>query len=111
MDVRENLAKLAYEDPQAAAAVVDSLWAELAREDPRLFAALWRRANKSSRRPKLTATPQVEWLEELPPIEVVAQRVPPIAPPVPAPSVAEHQRDGLLDVVPDLLAGDAATEP
>src|SRR4051812_48312137 len=112
MDARSNLAKLAYEDPQAAAAVVDSLWAELARDDPRMFAALWRRANKSSRRPKLTDAPKVDWLEELPPVEVVAQRVPAVnLVPTVEPLLAQHQGDGLLDVVPDLLAADAAAEP
>ena len=45
-----SLARLRFEDPQAAASAADGLWAQLAIEDPRMFAALWRRANKPSRR-------------------------------------------------------------
>ena len=72
MGAQHNLARLRVEDPAAAAAVVNALWEQLAREEPRMFAALWRRANKESRRP---APPvpliPVQWIEELPPLETV----------------------------------------
>ena len=73
----ESLARLRFEDPRAAAAVVTALWDTLAREDPRLFAALWRRANRSGRRPRpeVDELSEVEWLDELPPLEVTAPAV------------------------------------
>ena len=81
-----NLARLRVEDPQAAASVVDALWTQLAREDPPLFHRLWRAANRPSRRPAVVPVPQVEWLEDLPPVHVVAQRMPTInLAPLPAP--------------------------
>jgi hypothetical protein len=39
-------ARLQAEDPTEEAAVVDALWAELARSDPKMFAELWRRASR-----------------------------------------------------------------
>ena len=39
-------ARLQAEDPREEAAAVDALWAELARQDPKMFAALWRRATQ-----------------------------------------------------------------
>ena len=39
-------ARLQAEDPYEEAAAVDALWAELARQDPKMFAALWRRATR-----------------------------------------------------------------
>jgi hypothetical protein len=77
MNAQQNLARLRFEDPQAAAAAVDALWSQLAREDPRMFAALWRRANRDSRRPADVVTvPAVQWLDEMPPMEVTSQRLP-----------------------------------
>jgi hypothetical protein len=75
MSAKESLARLRFEDPTAAAAVEAALWTQLAREDPRMFAALWRRAHRPSRRPAQVecVVPAVEWLDELPPLEVAAQ--------------------------------------
>ena len=39
-------ARLQAECPHEEAAAVDALWAELARQDPTMFAALWRRATR-----------------------------------------------------------------
>ena len=75
---RDGLARLRVEDPKAAAAAVDALWALLARDEPRMFAALWRRANRGSAYvPPSVTVPRVEWIEEAPPVEVAAQRVAP----------------------------------
>ena len=73
----ESLARLRFEDPRAAASVVTVLWDTLSREDPRLFAALWRRANRSGRRarPEVDELSEVEWLDELPPLEVAPAAV------------------------------------
>jgi hypothetical protein len=46
MHAREGLARLRFEDPAAAAAAVEALWEQMAREEPRMFAALWRRATR-----------------------------------------------------------------
>jgi hypothetical protein len=116
MNAQDRLARLRFEDPVAAAAVVDALWAQLAREEPRMFAALWRRANRPSRRPASVepAIPvPVQWVEEPipavaveplpalavePRVEVIAQRLPTVdltpTPPYrlmiePSPSLAE----------------------
>ena len=78
MNALDNLRRLRYQDPQAAAAVVEALWEQLAREDPRMFAALWRRAARRMARsaPKPVVVPDVEWLDELPPVVVTSQRLP-----------------------------------
>ncbi|MBK5307992.1 MAG: hypothetical protein JJD92_15005 [Frankiaceae bacterium] len=77
MTAQDKLARLRFEDPAAAAAAVDGLWEQLAREEPRMFAALWRRANRPADRPAEPVTvPTVEWIDELPPMEVIAQRFP-----------------------------------
>jgi hypothetical protein len=66
MIAHDKLARLRFEDPAAAAAVVDALWDQLAREEPRMFAALWRRANRPSRRPAAVEriVPVVQWIDE-----------------------------------------------
>jgi hypothetical protein len=78
MNALDNLRRLRYQDPQAAAVVVEALWEQLAREDPRMFHALWRRAARrmAMSAPKPVAVPAVEWLDELPPLTVTAQRLP-----------------------------------
>ena len=65
MNAVDSLDRLALEDPRAAAAAVDALWAQLAREDARMFAALWRRAHRPDQRREREAEPVVEWLDEL----------------------------------------------
>ena len=67
MSVKDGLARLRVEDPSAAAVVVDALWEALAREEPRMFAALWRKANLPGRRPAVlqpAGPPPIEWIEE-----------------------------------------------
>ena len=78
MNALDNLRRLRYQDPQAAAAVVDALWEQLAREDPRMFHALWRRAARRMARdaPRPVEVPEVAWLDEVPPLTVTAQRLP-----------------------------------
>src|SRR5690349_1665073 len=80
MAALDNLARLRVEDPTAAAAVVDSLWTVLAHEDPKLFAALWRKANKASKRPAIEVqVPKVEWLDEPAPVAAAPIEVAPVA--------------------------------
>ena len=78
MNALENLRRLRYQDPQAAAAVVEALWEQLAREDPRMFHALWRRVARRVARsaPDPVAVPGVEWLDDMPPLTVTTQRMP-----------------------------------
>ena len=77
MGAQHNLNRLRFEDPTAAAAVIDALWEALAREEPRMFAALWRRANLPSRRPAAPAPLiPVQWIDEVPPLDVVPVRFP-----------------------------------
>jgi hypothetical protein len=87
MSAQQSLARLRFEDPQAAAAAADGLWAQLAIEDPRMFAALWRRANKPSRRAAhLAARAPEDWAEMLPAVDEPAVDVPAVeAPPIEAP--------------------------
>ena len=89
MNVQQSLARLRFEDPQAAVAAADGLWAQLAIEDPRMFAALWRRANKPSRRAAhLAARAPEDWTEMLPAIDQPAVEVPAVEVPAAAvPSV------------------------
>ena len=92
MNAQHNLARLRAEDPRAAAAVVEALWEQLAREDARLFAALWRKAQRRTQRTDapVAEVPAVEWLDEpaIDPVPVVAPvalapvAVPPVAAPV-----------------------------
>jgi hypothetical protein len=86
MNALENLKRLRYQDPQAAAAVVEALWEQLAREDPRMFHALWRRAARRMARnaPQPVPVPEVEWLDEVPPLTVTTQRLPAVDLGVPA---------------------------
>jgi hypothetical protein len=70
MDALHNLDRLRLADPRAAAEVVDALWAQLAREDARMFAALWRRANLPGRRAArqesaAEVTADVTWVDDL----------------------------------------------
>jgi hypothetical protein len=99
MNAQDRLARLRVEDPTAAAAAVDALWAQLAREEPRMFAALWRRANRPSRRPAQVEVPvpvPVQWIDDEP--VTIAPVVPAVEPapaampvvnltPAPAPAV------------------------
>jgi hypothetical protein len=91
MSAHQSLARLRFEDPQAAAAAADGLWAQLAIEDPRMFAALWRRANKPSRRAAhLAARAPEDWAEMLPAIDEPAVEVPAVeAPRLPAVNLAQ----------------------
>jgi hypothetical protein len=93
MNALDNLRRLRYQDPQAAAAVVDALWEQLAREDPRMFAALWRRAARRMARnaPKPVVVPEVEWVVDLPPVVVTTQRLPAVDLTDPIPSVELEQ--------------------
>ena len=88
MNAQHNLARLRVEDPRAAAAVVDALWEQLAREDARMFAALWRKAQHRALRTAGDAVevPPVQWLDEpLPaPVPVVADQPAPVPAAVPA---------------------------
>jgi hypothetical protein len=79
MSAQQSLARLRFEDPQAAAAAAEGLWAQLAIEDPRMFAALWRRANKPSRRAAhLAARAPEDWTELLPAVETNTIQLPAI---------------------------------
>lgn len=70
---RGSLARLRVEDPAAAAAAVEELWAQLAREEPRMFAALWRRANRRAMpAAESVQVPRVEWIDEAAPVDVPA---------------------------------------
>jgi hypothetical protein len=91
MSAHQSLARLRFEDPQAAAAAAEGLWAQLAIEDPRMFAALWRRANKPSRRAAhLAARAPEDWAEMLPAIDEPAVEVPSVeAPRLPAVNLAQ----------------------
>jgi hypothetical protein len=93
MSAQSSLARLRFEDPQAAAATVEGLWAQLATEDPRMFAALWRRANKPSRRAAhLAARAPEDWAELLPTIDEPAVDVPAVeAPRLPAVNLAQPE--------------------
>lgn len=108
MNVQDRLARLRFEDPATAEVVVDALWTKLAREEPRMFAALWRRAHRPSRRPAAVERSlpiPIQWVEERapavrtpaatnePPLSVPAQPVPAVnlaPPPVAAPSAPPH---------------------
>lgn len=45
MNASASLDRLRSEEPKVVAAAVALLWDKLSREDPRMFAALWRKAS------------------------------------------------------------------
>ena len=88
MHARGSLARLRVEDPAAAAAAVDELGAQLARAEPRMFAALGRRANRRAMpAAESVQVPRVEWIDEAAPVDVPAVEVPAVE--VPAVAAVE----------------------
>ena len=114
MSAQQSLARLRFEDPQAAAAAAEGLWAQLAIEDPRMFAALWRRANKPSRRAAhLAARAPEDWAELLPAVEtntiqrpaveVPAVEVPAVEPEAPRFPVVNLAQRAIVLASPSLM--------
>jgi hypothetical protein len=67
MSDHNSLARLRVEDPTAADALADALWEHLARNEPKMFAALWRRAHRpapGSERLEVPVVVPVQWIEE-----------------------------------------------
>ena len=110
MNAQHSLSRLRVEDPRAAAAVVDALWEQLAREDARMFAALWRRATRRQRAhaPQASVVPAVEWVDELAEDRRFLAGHPTA---LPRQVSAQDEPDGLVDLVPDALAVRTAAEP